>query len=175
MISKLIKAVGTTCIPRGPAIEMPLYEFLCHELLDEQFLFLSPWKAGKFRVDFSFQPSYTVGTACYFWGSHSRDGNWPGMSAPQPDSGGGVLVNMRGVEQNLRETSYLAVCSFLSSGGKKLLTPMFFPSWRGISLAPHFLFWTEGWYCPLHPAVEHFGVWVFFKEQVSCLSGYMLP
>lgn len=56
----MTQAVGTACIPKDPAVEMPLYEFLSHELFDEQFLFLSPWKASKLRVDFSFQPSYTV-------------------------------------------------------------------------------------------------------------------
>lgn len=101
--------MGTACIPRGPAVEMPLYELLCHELFDEQFLFLLPWKAGKLKVDFTFQPSYTVATACYFWGRHSTDGNWPGMSASQQDSGVGILVDVvRKVEHNFRETSYLA-------------------------------------------------------------------
>lgn len=100
----MTQAVGTASIPKDPAVEMPLYEFLSHELFDEQFLFLSPWKASKLRVDFSFQPSYTV---CYFWGSHSRDGTWPGMSASQQYPGIGILVNvMRGGEQNLKETSY---------------------------------------------------------------------
>lgn len=95
----MTQAVGTACIPRDPAVEIPLYEFLCQELFDEQFLFLSPWKATKLRVDFSFQPSYTVGIVCYFWGSHSRDGNWPGTSASQQDPGIGILVNiMRAIE-----------------------------------------------------------------------------
>lgn len=71
-------------------------------------------------MHFSFQPSYTVGTACYFWGRHSRDGNWPGMSASQQDSAIGILVNgMR--EQNFRETSYSALCSFLKKWEKKNL------------------------------------------------------
>lgn len=167
-LSKLMmtQALGTACIPRGPAVEMPFYEFLCHELFDEQFLFLSPWKAGKLRVDFSFQPSYTVGTVHCFWGSHSRDGNSLGMSASKQDSGIGILVNvMRGVEQNLRETSYLAERSFLKKWRKKLLTPVFSPSWRGISLASHFLVWTEGWYYLLHQAIEHLSVWVFLGSR----------
>lgn len=93
----MTQAVGTACIPKDPAVEMPLYEFLSRELFDEQFLFLSSWKARKLRVDFSFQPSYTVGIVCYLWGSHSRDGTWPGMSASQQYADIGILVNvMRG-------------------------------------------------------------------------------
>lgn len=108
-----------------------LYEFLCHEL---QFLFLSPWKAGKFRVDFSFQPSYTVG------GSHSRDGSWPGMSASQQDSGIGILVNgVREVQHNFRKTSYSAVCSFFKKWKKRTCNTHGFSLPGEQSLLPHIL------------------------------------
>lgn len=120
-MSKLTQAVGTACIPRGPAVEMPVYEFLCHELSDEQFLFLSSWKAGKFRVDFSFQPSYTVGTAHYFWGGHSRHvSTSAGLRYWHPGE------YNEGSRTELKRNFFLGCTSFFSrSGEKKLVTPCF--------------------------------------------------
>lgn len=175
MMSKLTQVVGTACILTSPAVEMSLYEFLCHELFDEQFLFLSPWKSGKFRVDFSFQPSYTVGTACYFWGSHRRDGNWPGMSAPQQGSGIGILVNvMRGVEQNLRETSHLAEHSFFKKWRKKPCNTHVFPFLERNVSCPMFFVLDWKVVLPTSLGCRRFQCLVF-REQVSCLSVHMLP
>lgn len=93
----------------------------------------------------------------------ARDGNWPGMSASQQDPGIGILVNvMRAVKLKLLTRLHT---DFLS-GEKKLLTPVLFPSWRGLSHAPCFLFWTEGWYYPLPQAV-----WVFLGSRSAVYLG----